>query len=106
MEVAGESRLVYMEAIMAMKQSESQTLNVNVAHVHIYDDALALAITSDFYHLLPFLNEAVREFVGQIIPAYLKDDKDQQRDFNVSFHSTPEINTSVRGRATTLPQTC
>ena len=28
-----------------MKNSESQTLNVNVAHVHHYDDALALAVT-------------------------------------------------------------
>jgi len=86
-QIDGEDDLHYKGLVDTMRTDEYSTLYVDMEHVAEFDVDLAHAIQSEYYRVEPFLREGLRTFVLENHADYDKDDKEQQREFYVSFHN-------------------
>lgn len=91
---------VYIGRIAKMVNDESTLLNIDFKHLLSYQEGiLADAISEQFYRFLPFLQTALRNFVAQYQPQYLRTastspdnvSRTIDRDFQVSFYNLSTI---------------
>jgi len=78
----------YLEQCKVMRNDERTTLYVDFQHVMKHDAELADSVTTDYYTLVPFLQEALRNVVRQEHPAYVGEGE-SEKDFYVCFYNLP-----------------
>lgn len=90
----------YVEQLYAMREYNTTTLYVDYRHVLEYEEALATAISEQYYRFLPYLNRAVVNCVNTYIPGYLYSNAHlastassglMTRDFSLAFYNLPII---------------
>jgi DNA replication licensing factor MCM6 len=72
-------------------------------HMVAYEEELSSSISLHFYHVLPYLRQALFNFMQKRHPDYVQDNTGD-REFHVAFHNLPlvsglrELKTAKVGR--------
>ena len=95
----------YLGKVNKMKDLDSSTLVVDYQHIIDFDSNLADAIHPNFYRFEPILNRALTDYIKDIDPSYVRDDRSKgDRQFYLSITNFP-IQSSIRDiRASNIGQ--
>ena len=95
----------YPGKVNKMKDLDSSTLVVDYQHIIDFDSNLADAIHPNFYRFEPILNRALTDYIKDIDPSYVRDDRSKgDRQFYLSITNFP-IQSSIRDiRASNIGQ--
>eukprot|EP01135_Chromosphaera_perkinsii_P005821 Nk52_evm10s367 gene=Nk52_evmTU10s367 len=94
-DAAGQSQQepvkIYVKQFGVLESNERTTLYVDFNDICSYSERLAEVIQMEYYRLEPFLRRAIQNYVKEHSPDFLKDDKEQDREFWLSLYNCPTI---------------
>eukprot|EP00126_Sphaerothecum_destruens_P004360 Sdes_comp18139_c0_seq1m7613 len=82
---------IYVKQFEVLENNERMTLYVDFSHITEYSARLAQIIQENYYRLEPFLRKAILLYVKEYHPKFVKDDKEQERDFWISIFNCPNL---------------
>eukprot|EP00937_MAST-01D_sp_MAST-1D-sp2_P004520 g4520.t1 len=96
----------YHGQVISMKQHDTTTLYVDMAHIIQHDVQLFDAIESEHSRLEPYLREAVRSFVRAQDAEYVLAGDRGEKEFFVSFYNMRTVNKIRELRTDKIGQLC
>ncbi|KAF6004352.1 hypothetical protein CCYA_CCYA02G0764 [Cyanidiococcus yangmingshanensis] len=84
-------RLIYVEALEKLRQTEETTFVIDYRHLLSYNAELADALVDSFYRFEPYVRRALFEFVRKYAPGLEVDQAGRPRMFWVSVCGLPHV---------------
>lgn len=90
-ESPNRGRVVYVEALERLRQTEETTFVIDYRHLLSYNAELADALVDSFYRFEPYVRRALFEFVRKYAPGLEVDQAGRPRMFWVSVCGLPHV---------------